>query len=153
MTITAKHKGPRGNNITFRASWVNGTKRDRDRDVDRAVRHRGTISGSKLTGGTTADSLANAILPRPRRSPFDMFAMAHDDTTNINRVRDDLETKNGPLVMLWAQAVAGITTSPSVTATQAAAINSTRDSAVAGRELRLALRRDLGPDDRRAPER
>jgi phage tail sheath gpL-like len=106
MTVTAKHTGLRGNAITFRADWIDGINVIAIGTSTSKFGVAATITGSgKLAGGATQDNASNAILAIANQK-YDRIALAFTDATNINRFRDDLDSKAAALVKQWGQAIA-----------------------------------------------
>ena len=94
VTITAKTKGTRGNNITCGSS---GTV------AGLTITH---MAGDHLTGGAGADTITTA-LANITPSVYDRIALAFDDATTIGTVRTFLLSQAGPTVGIRQQAVFG----------------------------------------------
>ena len=127
VTFTAKHGGPRGNNIQVKAYWVSSstTRQIGSSATASGFGTTGALSSAKLASGATADSIANA-LSAISNTRFDRIAIAHDDSTNINRLRDHLDSLAAATIMLWGQGIAATTVSPNSALTLSAAINASR---------------------------
>lgn len=127
LTVTARNGGTRGNNIAFRASFINGNVEIPIATSTSQFGTAATITGSgRLTGGATDDNnttaLANIVNTRYHR-----YICACDDSANIGRVVTQLNTMSGVTSMLWQQAIFGTITSPATRESLAAAsINSAR---------------------------
>jgi phage tail sheath gpL-like len=125
-TATFRHGGTRGNSCTFRAYWITSTGLVPISTSTTQFGITASISGSgKLASGATADNVTNA-LAATSTARYHRQACAHDDTTNINRIRDAMATKAGATSMLWEQLSAGFVGSPSAAQTAALAINHER---------------------------
>jgi phage tail sheath gpL-like len=114
LTITAKHPGPRGNDLVVDAYWVSSTSvetRITTVPVSSGVTTTGQFAGVttvestyKLAGGTMADDVTNA-LAAVVGTKFDRYVLAHRDTTNVGLVTSQLDTMAGVTVQLRQQAV------------------------------------------------
>lgn len=85
ITITAKTKGTRGNNITCGSS---GTV------AGLSFTH---IAGAKLSGGLGSDTITTAIA-NISVATYDRIAVAFDDATTLGTVRTHLRTQAGPTI-------------------------------------------------------
>ncbi len=134
LTVTAKQAGLRGNDIPFRASWVNGTNEIPIGTSTLQFGTTATITGSgHLAGGTTADSATNGIVAIANQA-YGRIALAFNDTPNINLFGSDLATKAGPLLMQWGQAIAATIVSP----TAAVALNTNLTTGINNPRVQLA---------------
>jgi phage tail sheath gpL-like len=122
VTITAKHKGPRGNSITIRAKWINGSNEIAIATSTSQFGTACTISGATLSGGTTADTATNGITAIAGQK-YDRIALSFTDTTAINLYAADMATKAGPTIQLWGQVIAATVSDPATAQTQSDAIN------------------------------
>lgn len=85
VTITAKTKGTRGNNITCGSSGTVGGL---------TITH---IAGTTLSGGATADTITTAVA-NIAPTTYDRIAVAHDDATTLGTWRTALRTQAGPTI-------------------------------------------------------
>lgn len=92
LTITAKTKGTRGNNITCGSS---GTV------AGLTITH---IAGTKLSGGAGSDTITTAIA-NITVATYDRIALAFDDATTLGTVRTHLRTQAGPTIGSRQQAI------------------------------------------------
>jgi len=92
VTITAKHKGTRGNNITCASS---GTV------AGLSITH---IVGTTLSSGASVDTITTAVA-NISPSRYDRHALPWDDATTLATWRTALRTQAGPTVGIRQQAV------------------------------------------------
>ncbi len=112
LTLLAKQAGLRGNDIPFRAYWVNGTTELPIATSTTQFGTAATITGSgHLAGGTTADTATNAIVGIANQQ-YNRIAVAFNDTTNINLFAADLTSKAAATIMQWGQVIAATVLSP-----------------------------------------
>lgn len=124
LTVTAKHGGTKGNDISFRAYWIDGTTAIPIGTSTSKFGTAATITGAgHLAAGATGDSYANALaalsLDRYHRVAVDAPST---DTTNLNRVRDAMIAAAVATSMRWEQGVAGSVSTPSTAVTNATAV-------------------------------
>lgn len=108
VTISAKHKGPRGNWIQCRAQWIYGS-------TTTEVTNTATASGTgmtaafadttkKLSSGATADSNTNvlaAIFPLK----FDRIVSAQNDTVALDALLSQVNTQAGAGTQIRQQVI------------------------------------------------
>lgn len=110
VTVTAVHKGPRGNKLEFRAAWVRSSD-----NVEVEITGSAIASGTGMTGqlgagtgtlgsGATVDSLTNT-LAQIVASKYDRIVVAAQDATAIDALLAQLDTQAGPTVQIRQQAV------------------------------------------------
>lgn len=94
ITISAKTKGTRGNNITCGSS---GTA------TGLTITH---VAGATLSSGAGSDTITTALAAIAPHT-YDRIALAFDDATTIGTVRTALRTQAGPTIGSRQQAIFG----------------------------------------------
>ena len=114
LTLTAKHPGPRGNDLVVRAQWISSSNTATEITTSSSpsgVGTTATVSGVTtvestyfLSGGTTADTVT-AALAAIASAKYGRQAWAHHDATALDAIAAQLATQAGPTVQLRQQFV------------------------------------------------
>lgn len=104
LTITAKHPGPRGNQLYARLSFVDSAGRETiitTSSTSSGAGTTGTMSGGTaesnvymFSGGTTADDVT-AVLSAISSTKYDRIVCAHNDATNVDLVAAQIDSMAG----------------------------------------------------------
>ena len=124
INITARHKGEAGNEIDLRYSYHPGE------DLPAGV----GVTVSAMSGGTANPDLATALMVMGATWYTDV-AMPYTDAANMAALRDELETRSGPLVAMDGFGYANKTGSHSTLSTLGAAHNSQHYSIMGGKAV------------------
>lgn len=107
VTLTAKHGGPRGNDLGISAQvTASATTIDLNGASAAAALVRGRFGTGTATAGATADSVTNALAAIASGEWF--IVAAHQDTTNVDLIKTHLATYAGITERKRQQAVCAV---------------------------------------------
>lgn len=129
VTVTAKCPGARNSAIQVRAQLIAGTSVVKLASGGSLSGTMGgttiALSSSSLSGGTGTDSVTTA-LAAIAATKYDRIVLAQNDSTNINLVRDQLNSQAGVSTQIRQQAVACSVDTYANSVTLATAVNAAR---------------------------
>lgn len=115
LTLTAKHPGPRGNDLVTSAAFVDSSGRETNITTSSTASPGATtctLSGVTtvegtyfLSGGTTADDATNALAALASKT-YHRYVPAHRDATNLDLIDAQLDAMAGVTSQMRQQAVA-----------------------------------------------